>query len=59
MEAATAGVQELMRETQERFAVHRVGIPRTAVSNCYSVEVQITGQTVVDLKGQFVETVGS
>ena len=35
METATAGAQELMRETQERFAVHRVGIPRTAASNCY------------------------
>ena len=35
MEAATAGAQELMRESQDRLAVHRVGTPMTAASNCY------------------------
>ena len=35
MEAATAGVQELMQESQDRLAVHRVGTPMTAASNCY------------------------
>ena len=35
MEAATAGAQELMRESQEQLAVHRVGTPMTAASNCY------------------------
>ena len=35
MEAATAGAQELMRESQDRLAVHRVETPMTAASNCY------------------------
>ena len=35
MEAGTAGAQQFIRETEERFAVHRVGTPRTAGSNCY------------------------
>ena len=30
-----AGAQELMRETQDRLAMHRVGTPRTAASNYY------------------------
>lgn len=30
MEAATAGAQELMRETQDRLAVHIVGTSKTA-----------------------------
>ena len=34
MEAATTG-QELMRESQDQLAVHRVGTPITAASTCY------------------------
>ena len=59
MEAATSGAQELMRESQDLLAVHRVGTPMTAASNCYCCGVQITGQTAVDSKGQSLETMGS
>ena len=59
MEAATAGAQELMRESQDWLAVHRVGTPMTKRQIVAVVEVKITGQTVVDSKGQSVETVGS
>ena len=35
VEAATGGAQELMRETQDRLAVYRVGTSETAASKCY------------------------
>ena len=56
IEAATAEVKQLMWETQDHLAIHRVGTPRTAESSCYTCRGWNTCQTIVDLKGQFVET---
>ena len=41
-----------MRETHDRLTVHSIGTPKTAA--IVIVELQTTGETIVDLKGQSV-----